>query len=106
MVVLEIELLKHTVKHLMFAWDLFREFRDSLKIAKFHTSELEKKKIIKKLKEKKPHLHVPPLPSILAIVNVSADSILSDKYGKPCFSFFDCSPQVIIIIGLKGKKQS
>ena len=25
----------------MFAWDLFREFRDSLKIAKFNTSELE-----------------------------------------------------------------
>ena len=28
----------------MFAWDLFREFRDSLKIAKFNTSELEGKK--------------------------------------------------------------
>ena len=30
----------------MFAWDLFREFRDSLKISKFNTSELEKKKYI------------------------------------------------------------
>ena len=29
----------------MFAWDLFREFRDSLKIVKFNTSKLEKKKI-------------------------------------------------------------
>ena len=28
-----------TAKHLLFAWDLFREFRDSLKIAKFNTSE-------------------------------------------------------------------
>ena len=28
----------------MFAWDLFREFRDSLKIAKFNTSEFGKKK--------------------------------------------------------------
>ena len=27
----------------MFAWDLFREFRDSLKIAKFNTREFEKK---------------------------------------------------------------
>ena len=38
-----------TVKHLMFAWDLFREFRDSLKITKNYTSELEK---IKKFKQK------------------------------------------------------
>ena len=29
--------------NLMFAWHLFREFRDSLKIAKFNTSKLEKK---------------------------------------------------------------
>ena len=41
------------------------------------------------LKQKKTHLHVPPLLRILAIVNVSADRVLSDKYGKPCFSFFD-----------------
>ena len=27
----------------MFVWDLFREFRDSLKIAKFNTREFEKK---------------------------------------------------------------
>ena len=26
----------------MFAWDLFREFRDSLKITKFNTRELKK----------------------------------------------------------------
>ena len=25
----------------------------------------------------------------LAIVNVSADRVLSDKCGKPCFSVFD-----------------
>ena len=36
---------ENTVKHLMFAWDLFREFRDSLKIVKFNTSKLEKKNI-------------------------------------------------------------
>ena len=29
----------------MFAWDLFREFRDSLKITKFNTNELEAKKM-------------------------------------------------------------
>ena len=40
-------------------------------------------------KAKKPHLHVPPLLSILAIINISADRVLSDKYSKPCFSFFD-----------------
>ena len=32
------------VQHLMFAWDLFREFRDSSKIAKFNSSEFEKRK--------------------------------------------------------------
>ena len=37
----------------MFAWDLFREFRDSLKIAKFNTSELEAKKLILFIKKKK-----------------------------------------------------
>ena len=31
---------------LMFAWDLFCEFCDYLKIAKFNTRELERKKII------------------------------------------------------------
>ena len=36
---------KGTVKHLMFTWDLFREFRDSLKIAKFNTSEFEEHKL-------------------------------------------------------------
>ena len=70
----------------MFAWDLFRKFRDSLKIVKFNTRELGKKKVFK---AKKTHIHVPPLLSIIAIVNVSADRVLSDKYGKPCFSFFD-----------------
>ena len=59
-----------TVKHLMFAWDLFCEFRDRLKIAKFNTRKLEKKCF--HLNKKTP-LHVPPLLSILALVNVSGD---------------------------------
>ena len=77
----------------MFAWDLFREFRDRLKIAKFNTS---KQNLIFCYSfffffkaKKRINLHVPQLLSILAIVNVSADRVLSDKYGKPCFSFFD-----------------
>ena len=35
--------IEDTVKHVIFAWDLSCEFHDSLKIAKFNTSELKKK---------------------------------------------------------------
>ena len=77
-----------TIKHLMFAWDLFRKFCDSLKIAKFNTRERD---FFFFLNAKKLHLHVPSLLSILAIINISTDRVLSDKYGKRCFSFFDYS---------------
>ena len=80
-----------TVKHLMFAWDLFCEFHDSLKITKFNTSELEKKKKLVFFSKKNAFTctSITNLLCILVIVNVSADRVLSDKYGKPCFSFFD-----------------
>ena len=70
----------------MFAWDLFCEFRDRLKIAKFYTRELEHHFFFFK-SLKKNHLYVPPSLSILAIVNVSADGVNVVDFDKSIMLF-------------------
>ena len=66
-----------TVKH----FATLREFRDRLKVAKFNTCEQEKIKfVIKKM-------HKPPSLSILAIVNVSADSVNIVDFDKSSYLY-------------------